>query len=207
MRPRLPNPAIRGAIFVTLALAISIAGVSPAAALAGVPTASTDSVTALTASTAVVQGDINPGSQATTYMVDYDVAFSTWCTSNGGSGTPASSTTPAALGAVDGTDHGVSVNLSGLTGSVSYCAELVATNISGTADGGQLTFLAGQPSVTTSNATLTSATSAEVDGSVNPAGQATTYDVSYAISTSTWCSSGGASGSPTKGVGAKPPRQ
>jgi hypothetical protein len=163
---------------------------------AGAPSAFTFDGFSTGASTATVDGVVNPSGQTTTYHVDYDVSSSTWCTSGGTSGSPANSTSDATLGFTDSTFHGVSVNLSGLTGGTQYCAQLVATNGSATARGGQVTFTAGAPHADTFDGFSTGAHTATVDGEVNPSGQTTTYHVDYDVSSSTWCTSGGTSGSP-----------
>ena len=163
---------------------------------AGLPVAHTYDATETGASTATVDGDVNPVGQATTYEVQYDVASSSWCTSGGYSGSPAHSTSPQTLGYTDNTAHNVSVTLSGLTGGQSYCAQLLATNGSGTGPGGEVRFTAGVPIASTDDAQATGASTAVVDGSVNPEGQTTTYEVQYDVASSSWCTSGGYSGSP-----------
>jgi hypothetical protein len=148
------------------------------------------------ATTETIGGEVNPAGQTTTYKVEYDLASSTWCTSFGASGSPANSTTPQTLPFTDASFHEVSVSLSGLTAGTSYCAELVATNGAGTGRGFQVFFTAGVPSAPTFGATATGATTATVEGNVNPAGQTTTYKVEYDLASSEWCTSFGSSGSP-----------
>jgi uncharacterized repeat protein (TIGR02543 family) len=163
---------------------------------AGAPSAFTDRAVPTSAGTANVTGAVNPAGSTTTYHVDYDLASSTWCTSGGTSGSPAHSTSNATLGFSDNKFHDIAVSLSGLTGGTQYCAQLVATNTAGSAQGGQVTFTSGAPSAFTFAAFSTGATTATVEGSVNPAGQTTTYHVDYGLTSSTWCTSGGTSGSP-----------
>src|SRR5664279_5122458 len=55
---------------------------------------------------------------------------------------------------------------------------------------------ADAPTVYTDSAAATGLTTATVDWIVNPAGQTTTYKVEYGLASSTWCTSGGSSGSP-----------
>jgi len=163
----------------------------------GYPTTFTDSAVATGATSATVSGTIYPANQSTTYVVEYDTASSTWCSSAGSSGTPAHTTSATGVGgAVDSAAHTVNSNISALTPDTPYCAEVVATNATGTSQGGQVPFTAGLPQVFTSVAFATGVSSAEVDGSVNPSGQTTTYSASYNLSSSTWCTSGGSSGSP-----------
>lgn len=109
----------------------------------GRPTADTFDVVATGESTATVDGDVNQAGQTTTYLVQYDLASSDWCTSGGTSGPPAHTTTPTAgglPGTPDGTFHDVSVDLTGLAASTSYCAQIAATNAAGTAEGGQVSW-------------------------------------------------------------------
>lgn len=99
----------------------------------GAPAADTFDVISADQNDATVEGDVNPAGQTTSYQVQYDLATSDWCTSGGASGDPANTTTATTLGFTDGTFHDVSVGLSGLAPSTNYCAELVATNLDGTA--------------------------------------------------------------------------
>ncbi len=160
---------------------------------AGLPLASTDNATPA----GVIQGTINPVGQATTYQVQYDLASSHWCQTSGAFGSPTSTTSSQSLGATDATWHNVSVTLTGLSSGQGYCAQLIANNGSGNAQGGIVNFTYGVPGVQTNDAQGTGPTTATVDGSVDPAGQPTTYQAQYAPANSAWCHSGGNSGSPT----------
>jgi hypothetical protein len=82
-----------------------------------------------------------------------------------------------------------------LSQGVKYCARLIATNADGEGDGEQLTWLESAPEIDTTDAFSTSAAQATVDGKINPLGQDTTYSVEYSLASSTWCTSGGMSGS------------
>jgi hypothetical protein len=156
-----------------------------------------------------VDGSVNPGGQSTTYKVEYDLASSTWCTSFGSSGSPANSTAPQTLGFTDTSSHSVSVSLTGLTGGTSYCADLVATNGSGTGDGGQVPFTTSStpvaPTVTTGSATGVSTSAATIAGTVNPNGLATSYQFEYGTTTgygSSTASASAGSGPSTQAVSA-----
>jgi len=162
---------------------------------AGAPSANTNSATVTGATTATVDGDVNPAGQTTTYQVEYDLASSLWCTFPPASA--ANSTTPQTLGFTDATSHHVSVDLTGLTAGTRYCAGLVATNGSGSAEGDRVSFTAGLPSAATYAATPTGLTTAMIEGAVNPAGQTTTYEVKYGLASADWCTSGGSLGSPS----------
>jgi hypothetical protein len=140
---------------------------------------------------------VNPADQSTDYKVLYDVASSTWCSSSGSSGSPANATTPQTLGFTDNSPHDVSVDLTGLTEGTSYCAELLASNGGGTAHSFQVQWTQGVPTVDTTGAEPTGATTATVFGDVNPAGQTTNYQVEYGDAAWEWCTSGGFFGAPT----------
>ena len=147
----------------------------------GVPSASTRFVLSTSATTAKLEGQVNPAGQSTTYHAAYGPASSEWCSTHGSAGTPEHSSTPATLGFTDAAFHNVSVELASLTRGSEYCAEIIAVNFSGTAHGGQVNFTSGIPSASTFNATSTSATVAKLEGQVNPAGQSTTYHVVYGL--------------------------
>jgi hypothetical protein len=194
---------------VTCVLAIS-ALLVPATALAGVApivhtgehyndTTRTETVVdpqATTATQELVFGWINPHGLSTTYLVEYAPSSDLWCTSSGGSGSPLV-TGSASVGFTDSNPHNLSLAVPGLTSGTSYCAALSATNGAGATVGGQVTFTAGLPTVTTTAATATGVQHASVQGTVDPATQATTYSVVYDLAGSTWCTSGGGSGSPS----------
>jgi Divergent InlB B-repeat domain len=163
------------------------------------PAADTYDTYSTGASTATVEGDVNPaGDATTTYQVWYDLAGSDWCTSGGTSSSPANTTSPTSAGLdnTQSTYQFVSVNLTGLTEGSDYCAELIATNSNGEADGGQVAWTQGTPFADTFEIDPTGDSTATLDGDVNPALQTTTYVVHYDLAGSQWCESGGTSGSP-----------
>lgn len=148
-------------------------------------------------STATVEGEINAAGTATSYQVQYDLAGSTWCTSNGSSGSPADATAPVSFGFTDTGFHDLPVDLTGLTAGQDYCGQLVATNANGTSDGGQKTWTQGsKPGAVTLDAFSTGGSTVTVEGFVDPVIETTTYQVQYDLATSLWCTSEGASGSP-----------
>jgi hypothetical protein len=176
-----------------LAAVCAFAAFLPSAAFADVPSATTTDVTVTGASTATVDGSVNPGGEATTYDVGYDLASSDWCQNDGQTGSPGNSTTSQQLGFTDTTDHGVSIDLTGLTPGTEYCAAVIASNNSGTVTSFPVTF-GGPPVASTNDAFPTGATTATVEASVNPSGLATTYVVEYDVASSDWCQTG--SGTP-----------
>ena len=144
--------------------------------------------------TATAEGLVNPHGEDTTYVAEYAPANSVWCTSGGSSGSPANTT--AGTDPIPD-DNFVSVELTGLADGTDYCAELVATDANGNADGGQVPWIQGTPFVDTFDAESTGLTTATIDGDVNPAGKTTSYTLKYDLAGSEWCASGGSSGSPT----------
>jgi hypothetical protein len=190
---------------VTAVLAAAAAFASPAMAASG-PTsgtliAHTSSVTVSGATTATVTGSVNPAGRTTYYKAVYGLASSQWCSSSGSQGKAANSTGQQLLRYTDFWAHPVSVNLAGLTAGSNYCVAISATNSSGTSTGSPIQFTAGAPAARSDGVTPTSSTTATVDGAVNPDGQTTTYKAVYDLATSSWCTSHGASGSPTFSAG------
>jgi hypothetical protein len=129
--------------------------------LAAPPAVATDGAQATGATTASVEGNADAEGQSTTLHADYALATEQWCTSGGAAGTPAE-TTPQNLGSGYAMLSEITITLEGLMPGSAYCAELVATNASGTSHGGQIRFstpaLAAPPAVAT-DGTLHIATS------------------------------------------------
>ena len=131
----------------------------------GTPTPETFDAFSTGDTTATVDGDINPAGKSTIYQVWYDVASSDWCQSDGAAGSPAHTTGLTALGFSDDTFHDVVVDLTGLSTSTDYCAEIVAANADGASEGGQLSWT--QP---TPPRTLTVSLNGSVKVTSSPAG-------------------------------------
>jgi len=113
---------------------------APATASASLPLVATDGVEATSTTTARVEGNANPNGEKTTLRALYAVASSRWCTSHGAKG-KASKTAPIKLGSGNIEYSEILVPLSGLAPNQLYCTELVAHSRSGTAHGGQLSFM------------------------------------------------------------------
>ncbi len=113
-----------GLALVSLALA---AGAAPAAAPPG-PVASTGGATAVTFSTAVLHGSVNPRGQATNYTFQFGL------TRRYGSQTPLSPAGNATTGAA------VSQSVSGLQALKTYHYRIVALGVAGTSLGADRTF-------------------------------------------------------------------
>jgi hypothetical protein len=164
--------------------------------MAGAPDAYTDDVSVTGADTASVTGAVYPAGQTATYYAEWDDAGSEWCLSDGSAETPAHATDPATLAYADSTYHDVTVNVTGLVPGGEYCVQIVGQNGVSRAGGGLVWFVAGYPHAFTDDIQETSATSGRVSGSVNPAGQQTTYRVAYDVASSEWCSNYGHTGTP-----------
>jgi hypothetical protein len=173
---------------------VVVLGLPAAALAAGQPVVSTSDVFSTGATTATVDGVVDPqGDGTTTYLAQYALANSTWCTSGGTSGTfSMTSSTPLGFSTI----QAVSVDLSALTGGQDYCARVSATNGSGEGHGDQVPWTQGLPESITTDASPTGTTTATVAGEVSPTGQNTDYAVQYNVNSSLWCQSLAASGSP-----------
>lgn len=156
-----------------IALAVSSAG-TPAAASAATasPAATTGSATDVAQSSATANGTVNPNGADTSYHFQYGTSASY------GSNTPSTS-------AGSGTnDVPVSAQLSGLASSTTYHYRVVAVSSAGTTDGVDQTFTTTTPPVvTTGSASKVTRSSAGVNGTVMPKGQATTYYFRYGTTT------------------------
>lgn len=103
------------------------------------PQITTDAAYATSATSAVVTGNGNPGGEPTRLRAKYAPSTARWCVSHGAQG-KSSRTRAQKLGSGHEMISELSVKLEGLTGETEYCVELVVTNRSGTAHGGQVRF-------------------------------------------------------------------
>ena len=156
-----------GAIFV-LGLAVFVAG-----AAAATPAATTGPTTALGATSVTVGGTVVPGGKATTWHVEY------------GTSATYGSTTPSQSAGSGTASVNVSATLSSLQPGTTYHYRLVASNADGTSHGGDAVFTTlTPPDAVTGAAGGIGATSATLNGSVDPNSRATTYYFEYGASTS-----------------------
>ena len=128
----------------------------------GGPTVVTTAATAVTGTTATLNGTINPNGHAVTSY------YFQWGINTGYGATTAVLTLPTGTTAV-----AVSANLTGLTSGQTYDFQLVATANSITNVGGNQSFVAtatGAPVVVTTAATSVTTTSATLNGTINPGG-------------------------------------
>jgi hypothetical protein len=152
-----------------IAAALAVAGTAAAAVA---PTVTTGPVTTLGPTSATVSGSVNPNGVATTWFVEYGKTTSygsQTASTSAGSGT---SSVP------------VSPTLTSLSPGTTYHYRVVATSSAGTSRGsdGLLTTSAA-PVVVTGSASSVTATSATLNGNVNPSSRATTWYFEYGTST------------------------
>ena len=125
------------------------------------PVVNTLAATSLTASSALLNGTVNPGGLATNYYFDYGTT-----TSYG--------TSTAAVSAGSGTTAAAaSASISSLVAGSTYHFRIVATNTGGTSYGSDLTFTPGQAVVSTTIASAISTISASAGGNVSADGGST----------------------------------
>ena len=164
----------------------------------GAPAVSTDGVSNVTSSGATLLGSADPNAASTTGWFRYsatdpgtcDDVFGTRAPSSGGSAL-GSGTSP-----VDYTRA-----ISGLTPGATYYYCAIASNAHGTTFGTVLSFtaLANAPVVTTSSATLVTGTTAQLNGSGNPGGDATTGWFRYSTTNPGSCNDSFGTRAPTTG--------
>jgi hypothetical protein len=165
--------------FVAFAAMSCFAWGVPTSARASLPLIATDGASATGATTARVSGNADPEGQSTTLHADYALASEPWCTSHGAEGTLAE-TAPQDLGSGNAMYSEILVGLEGLTPASEYCAELVASNESGTTYGGQVRFtlkLPASPSIESESVSNITPTNATLEAQINPGGLQTTYEV------------------------------
>jgi hypothetical protein len=137
------------------------------------PQAVTGAATGVTTSSATLNGTVNPSSRATSWYFEYGTSTSygtKTATKDAGSGT-----SPVAVAAA----------VTGLASGRTYHFRLVATSDAGTSRGSDQTFQAsGPPTVTTKPASSVKDSTATLNASINPNGQATTFYFEYGTSTS-----------------------
>lgn len=159
------------------------------------PAASTGTASNITTAAATLNGTVNPEGADTHYQFDYGTT-----TAYGSSTTSADAGTGTA-------DVNASAGITGLTAGTVYHYRVEASNSAGTTDGSDQTFTTASvpqpPAVTTGSVSGTSSTGGTLNGTVNPEGQATTYQFDYGTTTAYGSSApaGGASaGSGTTAV-------
>jgi len=136
------------------------------------PGAVTDPATDVTATSATLNGTVDPNGRTTTWYFQY------------GTSTSYGSTTPVKNAGSGTSSVNVSIAISGLKTGRVYHYRLVATSDAGTSRGADATFsTSGAPKTVTAPATAVAPTSATLNGTVNPDGRPTTWYFEYGTST------------------------
>ena len=147
-----------------------------------VPATVTGAASNVTPTTATLNGTVDPSGRPTTWYFEYGTS-----TSYG------KKTTAVSAGSGNGAAP-VSAPVTGLTTGKTYHFRLVATNDAGTSRGSDQTFVSSAaPTVSTKAASSVGDTTAHLNGTVNPNGQATTVTFEYGTSTSYGAKSAAAS--------------
>jgi hypothetical protein len=161
------------------------------------PAVTTNAATSVASSGATLNGSVNPEGAATTYQFDYGT------TTSYGSSVPS----PAGSAGSGTTAVNENASLTGLSPSTTYHYRIEATNSAGTTYGADQQFTtsaaAQAPAVVTSAASGITSSGATLNGTVNPEGQATTWQYQYGTTTaygSAAPASPGSAGSGTSAV-------
>lgn len=175
MSRRLRFPAGRCSAAGLAAAIVALASAGTAAA-AVAPTVSTEPASSVAATSATLNGTVNPNGTATSWHFEY------------GTTTAYGQQTPTQSAGAGTSATGVSALLSGLQTGKLYHFRIVATSTGGTSSGADETFTtvggAARPGVTTSPATGVTNNAAKLNGTVNPNGQTTTWFFEYGTTTS-----------------------
>ena len=140
--------------------------------LGGPPIVVTSAATAVTSTTATINGTVNANNASTTVTFEYGLTAAYGTVLPGVPGTVTGSTvTP------------VSANLSSLIPGTTYHYRVSGINSFGTANGGDMTFTTAPvlPVVTTTTATSVTSTTASLNGTVNAGGASTTVTFEYGL--------------------------
>ncbi len=139
---------------------------------ASLPVAVTTAATSVGPASATLGGTVNPNGQPTSWYVEY------------GTSTGYGIKTQTLSAGSGSTSKTVTTVVTGLTAGKTYHFRLVATSSAGTALGADATFVtANAPAATTSPASSVGATSARLNGKVEPKGRSTSYWFEYGTST------------------------
>ncbi len=153
---------------VPLVAAALAALVAALPAHAEAPAVTTGPASSIGARSAIVSGTVDPGGKSTTWVIEYGTtsAFG----SRGETRSAGNGTAPA----------DVSYQLTGLSPGVTYHYRVVATNDDGTTRGATMTVTTrGAPEVRTGAAGLIGPNAANLGGTVDPNGRATTWWLEY----------------------------
>ncbi|MDX2010122.1 MAG: hypothetical protein SFW67_08030 [Myxococcaceae bacterium] len=150
----------------------------------GPPTVTTSAVTTFDSNSATFEATVNPNLGATTAWFRYTTSFISSCTDTFGTRVPLAGISVGAGSMV----QPVSQPVTGLASATTYYYCAIAQNSAGTRFGTVRTFTTtAAPFVSTSAATSVTATTATLNGSVNPRGQAATGWFRYATTSPGTC--------------------
>jgi hypothetical protein len=138
----------------------------------------TKAASAITATSATLHGELNPG--LATGEVGYYFAY------NAEEACTGSLAAPETPGVTEGNHRTVAVPVTGLIPSTTYTFCLIATDPSGSTEGSPRTFktLGAKPAVDSESSARVSPSDAVLEGQVNPENQETTYRFEYATNPS-----------------------
>ncbi|MCX6303622.1 MAG: T9SS type A sorting domain-containing protein [Bacteroidetes bacterium] len=122
--------------------------------ISNAPSALSASATAVAATTATLNGSVNPHGVATTYHFEY------------GTTTAYGSVTPTISAGAGSAAVNVSANITGLSGGATYHFRLVAVNSNGTSNSSELTFIPGAAILTTTAASAITVNTATSGGNI-----------------------------------------
>jgi len=181
---------------------------APLEAVTGTPSALALASQSLSPTATRVAGRVDGAGQQTEYELQYAEAESPFCSGEVAPGADPESGWQQLSGG-EGEFVEVGIELAGLHAGTQYCAQLVARNPNGHSVEGvlrpsRIEFLAGAPAASTLPTVTTKPEAALVEGSVDPAGAATSYQVNYGLASSQWCRSGGTKGSAEHASAATP---
>jgi len=153
---------------------------------AGVPAVTTGSASLLTGTTAQLNGSANPGGAATTAWFRYATADPGTCNDTFGTRAPLADGDSLGAGS---SPVSFAEPISALAVGTTYYFCAIAQNTAGTSFGSVQSFTtdAVLPEVTTSSASLLTGTTAQLNGSANPGGAATTAWFRYATANPGTC--------------------
>ena len=140
---------------------------------AAAPAAVTGPATSVTPTSATLNGTVDPNGRPTTYFFEF------------GTSTSYGSKTPEKAAGSGTNSTGVSAAVSGLLRGKRYHFRLVATSDAGVSRGADQTFSTiGAPTVVTRAASSIAPTTARLNGTITPNGQATSWYFDYGITSS-----------------------
>ncbi len=164
----------------------------------GAPVVTTTGTSSVTSSSATLEGSANPNSGSAVGWFRYSTTDPGTCNDTFGTRAPSSGGTSLGSGT---SPVAYTRAIAGLTPGTTYYYCAISDNVYGTSFGAVLTFssLANAPATTTNSATLITGTTAQLNGSVNPGGAATTGWFRFATTNPGSCNDTFGTRAPTTG--------